>query len=205
MKKIALLSIALFTTFAYAQKKKAATSATPAATVITTSGNASVELAKSKLYLFVKNGVQKDTMLLKTYTDKTIPTECKITSYTTKGTPMFYVTWNEKIVTETKLKKEETFSVESQIWNPAKKELQIGNTQSTINIKEIVFLDRLKTASETQQRVKKSGYEFVFNNGDFILRTKSGDTKYSYNTATSKYEVDKGVTTTTTTAKKKRR
>lgn len=205
MKKIAILAFAFFTCFTNAQKKKSSKAPAPTATVITTSGNASVELFKNNLFLLVKNGVQKDTMLLKTYTDKTLPTECKVTNFTTKGTSMYYVTWNEKVVTETKLKKEETAIVESQIWNPAKKELQIGNTQSTSNIKEIVFLDRLKTASETQQRVKKSGYEFIFNNGDFILRTKSGDTKYTYNTTTSKYEVDKGTPAATTTPKKKRR
>ncbi len=206
MKKITLCVLLLFCGSMIAQKKKATPKAA-ANEVVAKSGNASVEFVKNNMYLFVANAGKKDTLLLKKYTVKGTPVDCKITSFTTKGTPMYFVTWAEKSTTETKLKKEETTVTESQIWNPATKTLMIGNTQTATKIKEIVFLDKLKNASETQERMRNSGFAFNFlPDGDFILKDKSSETKYSLNTASMKYEAAKGkAAATPPPAKKKKR
>ncbi|MEO8234631.1 MAG: hypothetical protein ABI549_04385 [Flavobacterium sp.] len=205
MKKIALFALLLCFGSIYSQKKKKTEAVIPNI-VITKSGNASAEISKNNFYLFVTNGVKKDTLLLKKYDVKGTPTLCSIKNYTTKGTPMYYVTWTENNIVETKLKKEETTVVESQIWNPGTKILQIANTYSTTKIKEIVFLDKLKTASETQERTRKSGYEFVFLGEDFSLKDKSSDTKYTYNTTSMRYEVAKpNIPVATKPTKKKRK
>ncbi|WP_395058045.1 hypothetical protein [Flavobacterium sp.] len=201
MKKIALLVLLVFCGNAYSQKKKA-TKAIPSV-LIAKGNNSSAELVKNKFYLFVNNATSKDTLLLKTYPDKGTPTDCKITTFTTKGTPMYLVAWTDKQKIETKLKTEENTITESQIWNPATKTLLIGNTQTVAKIKEIVFLDKLKTASETQEKTRRSGYEFTLLGEDFSLSDKSSSTKYIYNPTSMKYEVAKAKAATP--VKKKRR
>ena len=202
MKKIALLVLLIFCGNAYSQKKKATPKAIPSV-VVAKGNNSSAELVKNKFYLFVNNAKSKDTLLLKTYPDKGTPTDCKITTFTTKGTPMYLVAWTDKQKIETKLKTEENTITESQIWNPATKTLLIGNTQTVTKVKEIVFLDKLKTASETQEKTRRSGYEFTLLGEDFSLSDKSSSTKYSYNPTSMKYEVAKGKVATP--VKKKRR
>ncbi|MGH2665624.1 hypothetical protein [Flavobacterium sp.] len=193
MKKTMLLVLLLFCGSMYCQKKKAAPKVAAPSPVIAKSGNISAEMVKNNLYLFTKNGTKKDTLLLKKFNEKGTPTECKITPFTAKGVAMYLITWTEKSISETKLKKEETTITESQIWNPATKALLIGNTQTAIKIKETVFLDKLKNASETQERMRNSGFAFEFlTDGDFNLKDKSSSTKYTYNTTTSKYEAVKG-------------
>lgn len=204
MKKIALLVLLVFCGNVYSQKKKATPKATPSV-VIAKGNNSSAELVKNKFYLFVNNATSKDTLLLKTYPDKGTPTDCKITAFTTKGTPMYFVAWTDKQIIETKLKKEENTITESQIWNPATKTLLIGNTQTVAKIKEIVFLDKLKTASETQEKTRRSGYEFTLLGEDFSLSDKSSSTKYSYNPTSMKYEVAKAKVAPPAPKKKKKR
>jgi hypothetical protein len=206
MKKIFVLAIVLLSTIGFSQKKKKV--ATPAIVpiVLVKSGNDSAEIIKNNLYLFVANGAKKDTMLLKTYTVKGNPTLCSIKKYTAKGTPLYYVTWSEVTVEETKLKKEETTAIESQIWDPATKTLVIGNTSAVTKIRETVFLDKLKNASETQERIRRSGYELILLGEDFLLKDKSSETKYTFNVTTMKYEVYKApVAAKPVPTKKKRR
>lgn len=211
MKKITLLALLLVCGSMYSQKKKSKAKAAPKETsvVIAKSGNVSAEMFKNNFTLFITNAGKKDSLLLKKFNDKVTPAECKITSFTTKAVPMYCVTWVEKSVTETTLKKEETTTTESQIWNPATKVLLIGNTQTATKIKETVFLDKLKNASETQERMRNGGFIFtLLNDGDFSLKDKSSDTKYTYNATSMKYEAVKANTaaaTKPTPTKKKKK
>jgi hypothetical protein len=208
MKKITLLVLLLACGSMYSQKKKskAKTPAKETSVVIAKSGNASAEMYKNNFTLFITNAGKKDSLLLKKFNDKVTPVDCKITSFTTKTVPMYFVTWAEKSVTENKLKKEETTITESQIWNPATKTLLIGNTQTSVKIKETVFLDKLKNASETQERVRNGGFVFtLLNDGDFSLKDKSSDTKYTYNATSMKYEAVKAKATSTTAPPKKKK
>lgn len=206
MKKITLFVLLLCFGSIYSQKKKATAPKAPASVVIAKAGNASAEIVKNNFYLFIANAGKKDTLLLKKYDAKATPLECKINAFTTKGTPMYYVTWIENATTETKLKKEESVITETQIWNPANKTLLIGNTQTATKIRETVFLDKLKNASETQERVRNSGYTFTFlPEGDFTLRDKSSETKYSYNVTSMKYEVFKPAAAAPVASKKKKK
>ena len=103
MKRIILVfALVLLATGVYSQKKKAA-KATPSKALATT-GNLSVELVKSNLYLFVASKTKKDTILLKNYTAVTPPTDCKITPFTVKGTLLNLVTWTESTLTNLKRK-----------------------------------------------------------------------------------------------------
>lgn len=185
MKKIAILVMAFTLSVTYGQKKKSAKkSATASSEVLAKNGDASVKMNKSKVILIVA----KDTMVLAE--NKTTPlSNCKVVPVKIKTNTFYCVTWNETAKTDSKLKKEEAAIVESQIWNPLTKTLLVGNTQKTVKVTEIVFLDRLKTASETQYKTRNEGYLFsLLPNGDFSLSNKSATTKYAYNEKAARYE-----------------
>lgn len=190
MKKLTILLLILSVSFSYGQrKKKKTTTSNTSTTVLTKSGNASVVFNKKKdLYLVVL----KDSMLLcKNRTDFN-PNNVKITPVKVKTNTFYCVTWNETQKTDAKLKKEVAAVTESQIWNPTTKTLLIGNTQKAVDVTEIEFLDRLKTASQTVYKKRNEGYMFtLLGNGDFTLSNKTSTMKYTYNEKSSKYEVVK--------------
>ncbi len=193
MKKIPFFILLLVVTASYSQKKKKAPVVKKAVpTILAKDKENTVELINNNLYFFVKNAEKKDTLLLKKYETKTTPIDLKITSFLVKDVPLYCVTWNEKNGTTTKLKKEDITNTESQIWNAVLKSLLISNTQSVTKIVETVFLDKRNTASETQERTRNAGYNFaLLPNGDFVLKNKTEETKYSYNPTSAKYEVFK--------------
>lgn len=189
MKKIVLLLMLLSVGFSYGQKKKSVAKKAVASGSLAKNGTASVLFnTKNDLVLIVA----KDTMLLSKSRTDFNPMNVKIAPVKVKANTFYCVTWNENIKTDTKLKKEVISVTENQIWNPTTKTLLAGNTQKAIDITEIVFLDRLKTASETQYKKRNEGYLFsLLPNGDFALSNKSTTTKYSYNEKTLKYEPKK--------------
>lgn len=190
MKKLTILLLILSVSFSYGQRKKKKTTTSNTSTIVLTkSGNASVVFNKKKdLYLVVL----KDSMLLcKNRTDFN-PNNVKITPVKVKTNTFYCVTWNETQKTDAKLKKEVAAVTESQIWNPTTKTLLIGNTQKAVDVTEIEFLDRLKTASQTVYKKRNEGYMFtLLGNGDFTLSNKTSTIKYTYNEKSSKYEVVK--------------
>lgn len=194
MKKIALLILVLCCGTIYGQKKKKTpVKKTAPLGIIATNNDLSAELVKSDLYLFkIVKGAKKDTLLLKTFADKAIPTDGKISTFKAGGTDFYAISWSEKSGSETKLKKEEITVVTTQIWNPATKTQIFINQQKSTKIKEQVFLDRLKNASETQERTRNEGSVFnLLPDGSFNLKTKTSETKYVYNKTTMKFEVKK--------------
>lgn len=175
----------------YSQKKKKVVKKEPASQIIAKSNDLTAEIIKTDFFLFRnEKGAKKDTLLLKTFAEKVTPTECVITPFVAKGIPLYCITWKENKITETKVKKEDATISNAQIWNPATK-LQIhSNVQTIKKIKEQVFLDRLKTASETQEKIQKDGYVFtLLPDGDFTLKGKTSDTKYTLNITSMKYEI----------------
>ena len=77
--------------------------------------------------------------------------------------------------------------------------------QKSSHIIETVFLDKNKTASETQERNRKEGFEFnLLPNGDLILKNKTQQNTYAYNVASDKYEMKKGSVSKSTPSKKRR-
>jgi hypothetical protein len=187
MKKIALLLLILTVSLSYGQKKKKKAKSSKATTALAKSGNASVVFNKKKdLYLVVL----KDSMLLTKSRADFSPANVKVTPVKVNANTFYCVTWNETQKTDSKNKKEVAAVTENQIWNPTTKTLLIGNTQKAVDVTEIEFLDRLKTASQTVYKKRNEGYVFtLLGNGDFTLSNKAVTTKYSYNEKSSKYEV----------------
>ncbi|WP_309640612.1 hypothetical protein [Flavobacterium sp.] len=192
-KKYILIIALIFTTTAtFSQKKKPVKTATSSA--LAKVNNLSVELIKNNLYLFVNNKAKKDTMLLKTYAGNAAPTDCKITPFTAKGTPLHLISWSESSITETKERTENKVMVYSEIWNTATKTKPLANIQTTTNIKEIQWLDKLKNASQTVEKKRNEGFEFALTKeGDVKLKNKQGETNMVYNASSNVYQNAKDI------------
>ena len=206
MKKLFLLLVLLLSTIGFAQKGKGK-SATKNV-VLTTVDNISAEIisekAGNRVVLFVKKEGKVDTLEVKKL-DKVDfkPTNFTVKSFTTQGKKFYYVNWKEEIKVDTKLKKENGFVAEDQIWDTETKTLLLGNMHKSSHIKETVFLDKNKTASHDVEKNRSEGFEFTLNpDGSFVLKTKTQNSTYVYNAASSKYEM-KGVPKTSGTKKKK--
>ena len=206
MKKLFLLLVLLVSAVGFAQKGKGK-SATKNV-VLTTVDNISAEIISEKtgkrVVLFVKKEGKVDTLEVKKL-DKVDfkPTNFTVKSFTTQGKKFYHVNWKEEIKTDTKLKKENGFVTEDQIWDTETKTLLLGNVHKSSHIKETIFLDANKTASHDVEKNRSEGFEFTLNpDGSFVLKTKTQNSTYVYNTASSKYEM-KGVPKTSGTKKKK--
>lgn len=206
MKKLFLLLVLLVSAVGFAQKGKGK----PAAknVVLTTVDNISAEIISEKtgkrVVLFVKKEGKVDTLEVKKL-DKVDfkPTNFTIKSFSTQGKKFYHVNWKEEIKTDTKLKKENGFVTEDQIWDTETKTLLLGNVHKSSHIKETIFLDANKTASHDVEKNRSEGFEFTLNpDGSFVLKTKTQNSTYVYNTASSKYEM-KGAPKTSGTKKKK--
>jgi len=189
---ILLLVVALVCTMTYSQKKKVVKSA--ASFTLTKSGNLSIELIKNNLYLFIANKLKKDTILLKTYAGSAAPNDCKITSFTAKGTPLTLVTWSESAIIETKEKTENRLQIYSEIWNTATKTKPLSNIQVTTNSKEIQWLDKLKNASQTVEKKRSEGFEFTLTKeGEVKLKNKTQENTMIYNASSNVYQNGKDI------------
>ena len=206
MKKLFLLLVLLVSTVGFAQKGKGK----PATknVILTKVDNISAEIISEKsgkrVVLFVKNGDKIDTLEVKKI-DKTDfkPTGFVVKSFTTQGKKFYHVNWKEQVKTDTKLKKETSDITEDQLWDTETKTLLLGNLHKKSHIKETIFLDANKTASHDVEKNRSEGFEFTLNaDGSFVMKTKTQNSTYVYNVASSKYEI-KGAPKTSGAKKKK--
>lgn len=208
MKKITLLLAAvLISGVSFGQKsKKPAKAANANKTVLTKSGNLTAELLKKKndysFYVIVDNKTSKDTLSLKSIPSATtkdnLPTNCTITPFTSKGTPLYSIAWTEKSFTEIPDKKEDKTTTVTEIWNAATKTQLHSNTQVSTKITEILWLDKGKNASQTSEKMRNEGFALTLSpEGDIILKNKTQENKLAYNTTDNKYDAVKSAASAT--------
>jgi hypothetical protein len=187
MKKIILSFFLIISTFGFSQKKK---SKVNPITVLAKVENISVETNKSDLNLLIISAEgKKESTLIKTFEPGTAIKDCKITKFLSGGVSFCNISWMERVVIgEPKTKIEETIKTINQIWDVNTKTKTFSNEQSTTNIKEQVFLDRLKNASETQERIRKEGQEFsLLPDGIVVLRSKNSESRLAYSVKDNKF------------------
>ena len=197
MKKLLLILITIVSLPAYSQKsKKPAKASTAKITVLAKTGNLTAALTDQKgsaaFYLLSAKNGKTDSLLVKAIFNKAVenlPSECKITLFTTKGQKLHLLSWNEKSTTgDVKSKQEITTETHSQVWDVAAKKMVYANVNKVINITEIVFLDPGKNASKTVEKVRRDGFEFgLTTEGDITLKNKTQQEKLSYDAAEKKY------------------
>lgn len=193
MKKIiVLLIISCFTVTALAQKKKI----TPSKKTHTSSGfakadNLVAEVKSANFQLTItENGKPKDAIVVKPIDTKFAPVNTKITPFTANGVKLYLLSWTEETTTTTSSSTEKATIVYSNIYDVTNKKEIYTNKQVTILITEKVFLDANKTASETQQKVRREGYEFILNpDGTITQKSKKAETKLSFNVEKMEFAV----------------
>jgi len=165
-----------------AQKKKISKNA-PVSSALAKSENVTVEMINKNLTVIRANsGVKKDSVMLKIFAENSKPTAVKITPFTAKGKKLFLISWSENVVTTTKLKTEDAIIIFSEIVNFETKSKVLSNTQTTVNITEMHYLDSKQTVSETVQKVRREGSELVLNpDGDVSLKNKTRENKLTFN------------------------
>jgi hypothetical protein len=188
MKKIILLiALSLCCANSYSQKKKKSAKKGAAPTALAKADNLTAELIKNDFYVFVNNKPKKDTLVAKNFLGRKSPSDCKIQPFAAKGTPLYAISWTETNVTETKLKTETATALVTEIWDVANKVKVFENTQTTTNIKEIVFLNNTQ-ASETREKVRREGFEFtLLPEGDILLKNKTQEGKMTFSAADKKF------------------
>jgi hypothetical protein len=199
MKKlILLLALSLCSLSAFSQKKKGASKAGAAPTsVLAKVNNMSAELTSKKDRFKVM--IDKDTLFTRkidlsgnskpSTKNNNIPFNCTITPVVVKGTPLYCISWSDNNINEITDKTEDRTKVYSEIWNPVTKTQVMANMQATTKIKEILWLDKLKNASQTSEKIRREGYEFSMNkDGDVFLKNKTQENRMVYNPATNIYE-----------------
>ena len=152
--------------------------------------NLTIEFSNKNFYVSIdKKSPKKDTLSIKNYRDKTTPIDYKIQSFTTKGTKLYLLTWTEKTKTESRLINEDITTIFSLVFDPITKTKNFSNKQSTTLIKQIRFLDKKETVSETIDKKRSEGFTVsLLTDGDILLKGKSQEYKMSYNTTDKKYE-----------------
>lgn len=199
MKNLLFIFLLLvITNFSFAQKAKTPAAATSNA--LATFENLKAEIitegGKQKLAILIDNAGKKETIILKEISTKDKaqqPTNFKIKTFTIADTKLYHFSYTENILTETKLKKENAIITSNEIWDLSTTKLKIlGNIQTISQIKEIQFLDKNKTASQTVDKTRKEGFEFTLTKDfEVHLSTKTQTNKYKFNTTTRRFDPKK--------------
>ena len=186
-----LLAIALSTTTGFAQKKKAPVKSTKTATTSSTAkvDNLTAEIKGKTFQLTIaEKGKAADAITVKELVGDVKPVDIKLSGFTANGTKLYLLQWTEKSNIKTDLKTEDITMIYSVIYEIPNKKQVFSNYQKTTNIVEKVFLDRNKTASETQEKVRREGFEFVLNpDGSVTQKSKNQENKWTYDVAKQEF------------------
>jgi len=183
MKKIILfLCVSLLTLNGYGQKKKKtpAKKAIPAAT-LPKADNLQVEVKGGNFQVAItEKGKTTDALVVKAVDAGFTPTNCKLSSFMASGIKLYLLTWTELNTIKTGDKTEEKTTVYSVIYEVASKKQVYSNYQLTNHITERVSLGGT-TASETQEKIRREGFEFVLNpDGSVTQKGKNQQTTFVY-------------------------
>lgn len=172
----------------YGQKKKAAT-ATKTTPVLAKVDNLVAEIKGGNFQVTInENNKPKDAIVVKTADAKFTPTDCKLTAFKANGVTLYLLNWTEKALNKTDLKTENITTIYSRVYEVATKTEVFSNYQTTNNIVEKVFLDKLKNASETQEKIRREGFEFILNpDGSIVQKNKTQENKWVYDAKAVKY------------------
>jgi hypothetical protein len=188
MKKIVLFAfIALLSANSFAQKKKA--SSNPGFAKI---DNLVAEVKSGNFQMTItENGKSKDAMVIKSVDAKFVPENCKLSSFTAGGTKLYLLTWSEKTGSKTDLKTEDITTIYSVVYEIVGKKQVFSNTQMTNHIIEKVYLNHT-AASETQEKIRREGFEFKLNpDGSITQKGKTQENKFTYDAAKAEYVATK--------------
>lgn len=180
---VLLMTIFLVGYTGSAQKKKGTTPTTKtAATSSAKLDNITAEVKGKTLQLVITGkGKAPESILVKEMTPEVTPTAVKLTSFMASGTKLYQLQWTEKTSIKTELKTEDSATIHSLVYEMSTKRQVFSNWQRTTEITEKVFLDKNNTASETQQKIRKEGFELLVNpDGTLTQKSKTQQHHWVY-------------------------
>ena len=171
----------------FGQKKKSATSKATAGLAKVDNLIAEVKNGNFQVTITEK-GKEIDAIVVKSADKSFAPTACKLTSFKASGASLYLLSWQEKANTKTPTKTEDIVTIYTKVYDITTKKEVFSNYQITNNITEQVFLDKNKTASETQNRIRKEGFEFTLNpDGSITQKSKNQENKWVYDVTKKEY------------------
>ena len=178
-----LISI-LFSCATFAQKTKTSSKVSSLAAL----DNLVVDTKDNMVIVMIKAKPNQESITLSDQKIANSPQEVTIKSFTSDNTKLYLINWTETTTNKTELRLEDIKTIYSKIINPETKSILFSNYQKTNNITEKVFLDKLKNASETQQKIRREGFEFILNSdGSITQKNKTQENKWFYSAKQSKY------------------
>lgn len=190
MKKIFLIAlITIFSFSSFAQKSK-----TPVKKTSTTASTKGSFAKVDNLVVEYKNGNfqitidGKDAIIVKKNDANFTPTNVKIIPFTASGAKLYLLQWTEISQNKTEMKTEDITTNFSNIYDIPSKKQAFYNAELSKHVVEKVFLDKLKTASETQERMRREGFAFTLNaDGSVTQKNKTQENKWVYDVAKMEY------------------
>lgn len=183
MKKIfLLLCVGLLSLNGFSQKKKAATKKpTTTASAFPKLDNLQVEVKGGKFQVAItEKGKPADALVVKEVISGFKPNDCKLSSFMANGVKLYLLTWTEINTVKTGDKTEDKTTIYSVIYELVSKKQVYSNYQLTNHITEKVFLGGT-SASETQEKIRREGFEFVLNSdGSVTQKGKNQQTTFVY-------------------------
>ena len=182
MKKIFLfLCFGLLTLNGFSQKKVVAKKSAAATSALPKFDNLQVEIKNGKFQITIsEKGKTNDPIIVKDVDASFAPTNCKLSSFMGSGVKLYLLTWTEFNTIKTNLKMEERTTIYSIIYEITAKKQVYSNYQLNNHITEKVFLGGT-AASETQEKMRREGFEFVLNpDGSVTQKNKTQQTTFVY-------------------------
>lgn len=185
MKKVILIiCIALFNNTSFSQKKKVVAKKTEVTSGFAKIDNLVAEIKNGNFQVTIsEKGKTSDAMIVKAVDNLFTPINCKLASFTASGVKLYILSWTENSTIKTDLKTEDRTTIYSVIYEIVSKKQVFSNYQLTNHITEKVFLDKNKTASETQEKIRREGFELTLNtDGSLLQKNKTQQNSLVYDT-----------------------
>ncbi len=189
MKKIIFLALILLASSqSFSQKKKAVAKKPVTAACISKLDNLTAEVKSGNFQITIAGkGKTSDAIIVKTSDAGGAPSDCKLSSFTASGTKLYMLQWAEKSQIKTGNKTEDKTTIYSTVYEITNKKQVFSNTQITNHITEIVSLGGT-AATETQERIRREGFEFILNaDGSITQKNKTQENKWVYKVDTMEF------------------
>ena len=182
MKKIFLfVCLCILNVNGFSQKSKALPKKTTITAAYPKVDNLQVEVKNGNFQITIIEKGKSNTAFIVKVADATFaPTNCKLSSFMANGIKLYLLTWTENSMVKSGQKTEDKILVYNTIYELNSKKQVYSNCQVTNHITERVSLGGT-AASETQEKIRREGFEFVLNpDGSIIHKGKNQQTTFVY-------------------------
>ncbi|WP_264521105.1 hypothetical protein [Flavobacterium sp. N1994] len=182
MKKIFLfVCVGLLTLNGFSQKKKGSSKKAKATVTLPKVDNLQVEVKSGNFQVsIIEKGKTNDALVVKAVDASFTPKDCKLSSFMANGVKLYLLTWTENNLLSTPNKTEDKTTIYNIIYELTSKKQVYSNYQLTNHITEKVSLGGT-AASETQEKVRREGFEFVLNpDGTVTQKGKNQQISFAY-------------------------